>query len=64
MEITELDGLFMTPARRKALAGVLALAERGRVELRGLAGSAPAMVFAALEGLRSEERRVGKECRL
>ena len=43
MEITELDGLFMTPARRKALAGVLALAERGRVELRGLAGSAPAL---------------------
>ena len=53
MKITELDGLFMTPARRKALAGVLALAERGRVELRGLAGSAPAMVFAALEGLKA-----------
>ncbi len=59
MEITELDGLFMTPARRKALAGVLALAERGRVELRGLAGSAPAMVFAALEGLKAPLLVVG-----
>lgn len=59
MKITELDGLFMTPARRKALAGVLALAERGRVELRGLAGSAPAMVFAALEGLKAPLLVVG-----
>ncbi len=51
MEIKELDEAFMTAARRDAVAKALVLARDSRVELRGLAGSSPAMVFASLPRL-------------
>ena len=41
----------MTAARRDAVAKALVLARDSRVELRGLAGSSPAMVFASLPRL-------------
>jgi len=49
MDIQNLDNAFMTPARRKAVEKALSLAKTTRVELRGLAGSAPSMLFAALD---------------
>lgn len=49
MDINELEGLFVSPARRDALKGAVALAKKKKpVELRGLAGSAAAMALAAL----------------
>ncbi len=49
MTINELEGLMMTPARRDALSGAVALARKKKpVELRGLAGSSAAMVLASL----------------
>ncbi len=53
MEIKELDEAFMTAARRDAVAKALVLAKDTKVELRGLAGSSPAMVFASLASLAS-----------
>lgn len=52
MTISELEPLFITPARKKALDKALRLARDSRVELRGLAGSSPSMVFASLTGLK------------
>ncbi len=59
MEINQLDQLFMTPARRDALAGALKIARRSKVELRGLAGSSPAMALASLKGLKHPLMVVG-----
>ena len=52
MTISELEPLFITLARKKALDKALRLARDSRVELRGLAGSSPSMVFASLTGLK------------
>lgn len=48
MDILNLDKAFMTAARCEAVAKAMSLAKKSRVELRGLAGSAPAMLFASM----------------
>ena len=52
MTLQEAAGLFATPARRKALAAIAADKKARRISLSGLAGSAPAMLFATLDKLR------------
>jgi transcription-repair coupling factor (superfamily II helicase) len=59
MNTNELVGKFITAPRRKALEKAVSLASTTTVELRGLAGSAPAMVFASITGLDSPLLVVG-----
>ena len=48
MEISDLLPIFVTPARKKAVAELIAARGRHRVALTGLAGSAAATLFATL----------------
>ena len=49
MTLSEADLLFATPERIKPLNELLKLPSTKRIRLKGLAGSAPAMLFALLE---------------
>ena len=49
MELKEADRLFATPGRVEAVEAALADRKARRVSLQGLAGSAPAMLMAALK---------------
>ncbi len=52
MTLDQVDNLFATPARMEELRGLLTDKSVRRLLLRGLAGSAPAMLFAALPARR------------
>lgn len=53
MKLSEAYNLFATPARCKALDNLIADRKTGRITLKGLKGSAPAMLFAGLRSRRS-----------
>lgn len=53
MDIKSADELFMSPVRLKAIKSILADTAVRRVSFSGLAGSAPAMLFASLGKLKS-----------
>lgn len=49
MTLREADGLFASPSRLKAVTALLSDDKLRRISLSGLAGSAPALLFAALD---------------
>lgn len=53
MTLAEADAIFASPARVKAVEALLNDRKTRRISLSGLAGSAPAMLFAALRGVRA-----------
>lgn len=52
MTLNEADSLFATPARLKAVESLLGDRKLRRISFSGLAGSAPAMLFASLRNLK------------
>lgn len=61
MTLEELEPLFITSSRRKALQQAVALAAASRVELHGLAGSSAAMALASIDRLKSPMVVIGND---
>lgn len=54
MTLSEAAAKFMPPARRKALEGMVADKKCRRIRIEGLAGSAPAMMFAGIRDSKTQ----------
>lgn len=61
MTLEELEPLFITASRRKALQQAVAQAAASRVELHGLSGSSAAMALASIDRLKSPMVVIGND---